>query len=197
MISNRYVRTRTHVYHQWNGRLCFTFTQFNEWFTRFYRGVLIKYNGLQQQTVLVAKNGTIFIYPIYLKKCNTTILYQTFLLCFIFRPWNWKKIVLTNISVTLNFKPKTLFKFLTGKLIGTIGQKSHRYFSNVKANAVFLKWDNLCSKRHQEINLTEIRLTKKLIWVGIRMPWRKDFWIRRMRSCKTKIRKNNQWYTWG
>ena len=56
------------------------------YFICFYIEVLTKFNGNQQQIVLVAHNGTIFENPFICKKWNTTMSSQTFALFFTLIP---------------------------------------------------------------------------------------------------------------
>ena len=52
------------------------------YFLCFNMEVLTKVNARQQQILLVAHTGTRFDISFLFEECNTTMLYQTFILCF-------------------------------------------------------------------------------------------------------------------
>ena len=91
------------------------------YFIWFYRGVLTKINGRQQQIVLVKHKGTIFYIPFYK---NKMVYYNVFLnLCFVFHIeiLTLEKLALSKTPLPINFKLKTVFELITGKLMADSG----------------------------------------------------------------------------
>ena len=89
------------------------------------------------------------------------MLSQTFVLCVHLDKLKLEKAVLPKIPVTLNFKLKNLFEFLTGKLVSDSDLEAHQAFSDAKSATVFLKCDSLCSNRNHEINTIDSRLIRQ------------------------------------
>ena len=91
------------------------------------------------------------IYPFTFKNWLLNVTPNLYLL-FRIDNLSFAKSVISNIPLPPNFKLRTLFEFLTVKLMDDSVLKAHQAISDVKSPGVVLKCSLLFSKRHHIIN---------------------------------------------